>query len=157
MLNHYPNYEGTSAKYDLFGDNFYSYLCLTEYLHPVFDEGLSPHLPVMEYLKRNFATKLTFHNISNSNKALYPYFELDNHEITRGIIDSKLWDDIKSGISISIKEVSIISEEGSTPRILYNYDLPDENHYLFFDTETVGLPVNPSAPSSMVSNWPRLR
>lgn len=154
MLNHHPNYEGTSAKYDLFEDNFYSYLCLTEYLHPVFDKGLSPHLPGREYLERNFATKLTYHNISS--KASDPYFELDNHEITRGIIDSKLWDDIKSGVSVFIKEVSIISEEGRIPRLLYNYDLPDEKHYLFFDTETVGLPVNPSAPSSMVSNWPRL-
>lgn len=31
-----------------------------------------------------------------------------------------------------------------------------ENIYLFFDTETTGLPLNYNAPSSDLNNWPRL-
>lgn len=31
-----------------------------------------------------------------------------------------------------------------------------KNHYLFFDTETTGLPKNYKAPISDVNNWPRL-
>jgi len=33
---------------------------------------------------------------------------------------------------------------------------PQKDHYLFFDTETTGLPRSWSAPASDVDNWPRL-
>lgn len=36
------------------------------------------------------------------------------------------------------------------------FDLNDEVYYMFFDTETTGLPRNYKAPSSDVNNWPRL-
>ena len=43
--------------------------------------------------------------------------------------------------------------------ILYNNAnkyLPEIDRYLFFDTETTGLPKNYNAPSSDINNWPRV-
>ena len=46
------------------------------------------------------------------------------------------------------KNVSMFSKNNSL--------LHEDSYYLFFDTETTGLPLDNNAPSSDVDNWPRL-
>ena len=41
-------------------------------------------------------------------------------------------------------------------RLYYLTTHSDGNYYMFFDTETTGLPENYNAPSSDVNNWPRI-
>ena len=59
-------------------------------------------------------------------------------------IDNTLKDDIKA----KPIEKQIQSSQSNVE--------PDRDFYLFFDTETTGLPVDYNAPSSNLSNWPRM-
>ena len=50
-----------------------------------------------------------------------------------------------------------IDENKDTARIIFEWTEPKDNtYYLFFDTETTGIPLDYNAPSSDIKNWPRL-
>ena len=138
-------------RYNLLLFNVYHFIEIANYMHLSFDKSLSPYRSLKEYLQRNFASKISVKYGSDG----VLLFELDNHEKTRGIVCGYLKKDITNH-PIPYSDLSVESHDGYSPMLKYSFDISDEKRFLFFDTETTGLPINPNAPSSAVSNWPRL-
>lgn len=73
--------------------------------------------------------------------------------------DLKWVEDLEQIPGLKESDVSIIQEKEESLQQIKNIEktsCDENNRYLFFDTETTGLPQNFDAPISDLDNWPRL-
>lgn len=107
----------------------------------LFGKGVKSNINKSAYYFKKAANDVSYFNMasilaSGSYKGTYEDFE--RYLSLSGDSFSKYYDRLKELADINIKFKN------------------DDIFYMFFDTETVGLPSNFNAPSSDIRNWPRL-
>ena len=116
------------------------------------------HLKVTKDIDGNDLCHFNVYNNYKDKQSLYSF------TIIEGLCDQNITRSIKGGYPPRKSDLminTIIDENENYTYILKHKDYNDSyedssNYYLFFDTETTGLPRDNKAPSSDINNWPRL-